>query len=530
MRHLRLLSLGLFLLGCLRVPPPIDLDAGAPPDAGIAPPLRLESIAVLDRSGASWSLGGAPRRPVLSLRWSTPPEVNEEVEPPVWLLRGEPDDALLEDLASPPLRAANRARIVDATLTRDGVDWRLSSADRIDGGASLTLAVGGWLRSAATGDRIDEPSARRLRVSADPAAGAEVVASWPPDGAPAVSPELPELAIRFDGPIATPPPGSISLREGDHAEEVTLDVVGCAEVGWDEGSCVRLVPARSLRRNSAHLLVIDDTLLDPTGAPVGPWTARFTTAGEPPDEPSPRELTCALDEIMTAIGCALADDAQIIVRIDLGEPARLEWTLGSDPIRVIAPRGAATLVASDLPAATALSGTLSVEGTSGRITTWTVPLRTTEPLARLSIVEVRADPLGPEPTQEYVEVLNYGPVSIDLEGFALADRDDAVGDLLSGMLAAGERALIVSERFDPEEPSDPRVPPGVRLLRVDRSIGAGGLSNAGEPLFLRDAAGRRLSSAPAMSSGGGGICLVREGAPGRGALGFGTADCTPGTP
>jgi len=462
--------------------------------------------------------------------------VNPDVAPPVWLLTGPPDDALLEDLATPPLRAANRDRILPATLSATGAEWELSSETRIDADTIVTLAVGGWLRSAADGERLPEPIAEPVHVSPDSGAGTEVTASWPPDGAAAVSPDLTFLALRFDGPLGELVDGSVSLREGDNHEEIDVSAEPCPEVGWSDGVCLRVRPIRPLRRGSEHQLVIDERLLDTTGASVGPWTARFTTSSDAPPEPGPRPLPCALDErvvaddLDSALGCALSDDARIVFRVDFGEPARMTWTLGADRVLIIAPRGAADLTVAGLPAATPFLGVLRVVGTSGLVSEFEVTLATTQALPRISIVEVRANPLGPEPTQEYVEVLNYGSVSIDLDGFTIADREDAGGDLLTGGLAPGERALIVSERFDPEDPADPGVPPGVRLLRIDRSIGAGGLSNAGEPLFLRDGEGRRLSAAPALASSAGGVCLVRAGAPGRPAEDFVAEPCTPGTP
>jgi hypothetical protein len=151
-------------------------------------------------------------------------------------------------------------------------------------------------------------------------------------------------------------------------------------------------------------------------------------------------------------------------------------------------------------------------------------------LPRLVITEVRADPLGPEPAQEYVELANEGLVAVDLAGCALSDGFDRAGDLLPPRtLPAGARALVVADAFDPDEPSDsPPVPAGTPLVRVGSALGEGGLSSAGEPLVLRlhaaDGTVHRLSSMPASRTPEPGACLVRT------AAGFlhTRAACSPG--
>ncbi|MCB9591840.1 MAG: hypothetical protein H6719_03815 [Sandaracinaceae bacterium] len=530
---MRALSIALAALttGCLQAPapPPLD-DAGTPPDAGAPPRLALESVEIEDLSGAAWPDSAMPRRPVIRLTWTTAPRLDPDTEPPVWILRGAPDDALLDDLSSAPLRVANTSRIVPATLVAGARTWELRIDERLDRGADATLAIGAWLRDA-DGEPVEGATALGLRVGEDPSVGAEVRATWPPDGAMAVSPSLTEIAIALDGPFASIAEGSILLLEGDRPEDTTAAAVPCPDVGWPDGWCVRLTPSRPLRRGSEHRIAIDTHLLDATGAPIGPWEGRFTTSSD--DAPPPPELRvperCALDETLTELGCLLADDERIELRIDAGEPVRWRWALGDAEVFGIAPRGAVTIHVGGLAPETALEGQLTLEGTSGAVTALSLPVETTEPLATVAIVEVRPDPRGPEPTQEYVEILNFGAMPLALDGFSLSDRDDAIGDLLSGTLAPSERVLVVPERFDAEDPADPPVPPGVRLVRVDGPLGSGGIANAGEPLFLRDPAGHRVSSAPARAAAPG-ICLVREGPSMRDAEGFALAPCTPGVP
>lgn len=533
MRFSVVIALAAVLTGCLRAPdlapaPDAGLDASGAIDSGPPPSLALARFDVVDHAGAPWPPEAVPERPILELRWSVEPAVDPDEAPPVWLLAGAPDDALREDLDRAPLRAATRDRIVPATLERDGSVWRLIPQVRVDRDSELTLAVGAWLRAKETGRPLGAPATHGLRVSTAPEAGARVVASWPPDGAATVSPDLAEIALRLDGPFSG---DGFALFEGERAEALDASPASCPELGWPDGWCARLVPRRPLRRGSEHRIVVDTAVVDGSGAPVGPWEARFRTA---PDDavapPTPATPACALDERATPLGCALADDASLTLRVELGVPARIEWIVGETHVLSVASRGAASLRVDGLPPDRPHATTLRAAGTDGVVHDWPLELATTPPLARVAIVEVRADPLGPEPAQEYVEVLNYGDVPITLDGFTLSDRADREGDLLAGALAPGERALIVSARFDPDDPSDTPVPPGVRLIRVDAALGSGGLTNAGEPLFLRDADGRRLSAAPAMAPDRPGTCVARSGPDPRRADGFVHAECTPGVP
>jgi hypothetical protein len=203
--------------------------------------------------------------------------------------------------------------------------------------------------------------------------------------------------------------------------------------------------------------------------------------------------------------------------------------IGSD--RAVAPRGELALELAGIATDAIVEPELRLVGLDGSTHVERLALRTTEPLATLTITEVSADPRGPEPRQEWVELLNFGPVDTSLEGIALSDRADRVGDVVSAplVLPAGARALLVADGFDPRHADDPRVPDGVMLVRIGTSLASGGLSNSGEPLFLRDGIGRRLATVPAIPSDGPGRCVRREGAP-RARTHFSFGPCTPGAP
>lgn len=114
---------------------------------------------------------------------------------------------------------------------------------------------------------------------------------------------------------------------------------------------------------------------------------------------------------------------------------------------------------------------------------------TVAPRAHVDLAEVLADPNGPEPAQEWVELHNDGLAATDLADWVLADTAGEV-PLPSFVLAPGARVLLVSEGFVD-------VSLDVEGVLVLPSLGGNGLSNAGEALTLRDAAGVEVSTFPA---------------------------------
>jgi lamin tail-like protein len=137
------------------------------------------------------------------------------------------------------------------------------------------------------------------------------------------------------------------------------------------------------------------------------------------------------------------------------------------PVAALPPTTAATVVVRAVDRAGNMSESAPVA--------WQTPAV----LPPIAITEVLANPAGPEPQQEFVELRNLGPEPVALDGLSIADSKGA--DLLpAAMLAPGEYALVVTSTYDPASGAD--VPPraGTQLLRVDTRIGADGLSNGGE--------------------------------------------------
>jgi hypothetical protein len=76
-------------------------------------------------------------------------------------------------------------------------------------------------------------------------------------------------------------------------------------------------------------------------------------------------------------------------------------------------------------------------------------------------------------------------------------------------LRSGEFALLVRNDFESSGGSD--VPLETAALQIQMpALGKGGLSNAGEPLILKDPTGQIRSSFPALASKRAGVSLARR--------------------
>lgn len=500
--------LAAWLPACLAPPHfPALPDGGTRVDAAL-PPLSVVALRVEDARGEPWPADAAPRLPVIRLEFSSPPFGTDTV----LLLTGAPDADLLSDLDEAPLRATTLARAVVVDATLEGSVLTLIPRAPLDAGEEMTIAVPRFVENAA-GERLAAARADALRISTAASAGARATDSWPPDGAFDVAPTLALAAMRFDGVLDQPSRAVVLRDAAGHPIDVSAEVTACTSVGWSSGTCVSLVPTAPLAPAASYVLAVAASARDAAGASLPAFEAHFATAASDPAPLSLLDPTCAMGETAVEDVCTRADDESISVHAQLSSAARLRWTLEDRQGALVTPRGVLALRVGDLPSAHPTTLAIEAIDYAGRTTTLSLPLSTTEPLPPIAITEVRADPFGPEPRQEYVEIANEGPIAVSLDGMRLADSPTAEGDALPAIsIPPGARALIVASTFDPDDDAGGRdaiVPPGALLVRLDASIASGGLSNAGEPLTLRDGMQRWISAAPATPGPRSGVCIVR---------------------
>jgi hypothetical protein len=158
------------------------------------------------------------------------------------------------------------------------------------------------------------------------------------------------------------------------------------------------------------------------------------------------------------------------------------------------------------PASTATLEVITVDD-RGEIQRSMFTFATLASMPHLLLNEVYANPLGPEPAQEWVEILNDGATPAELGGHVLIDVGGETV-LPPGALPPGGFALIVNQTFIEDDGVDPAPEPGSLVVRVPK-LGHGGLSNGGEPLSLRDPNSVVISRSPVGPKTKAGMSLAR---------------------
>ncbi|HEY4119015.1 MAG TPA: lamin tail domain-containing protein [Byssovorax sp.] len=216
-------------------------------------------------------------------------------------------------------------------------------------------------------------------------------------------------------------------------------------------------------------------------------------------------LACHADEVQIGPGCGVVEDDQIVGRSPR-EPLLWAASGGSvDSVFATAPGDAFVLGPLPVDADVLLAlATFDVAGVASRAT---VRVKTAAARPHVILNEVLADPVGPEPAEEWVELVNDGQVAADLTGYVL---DDLGGEtpLPSATLPPGAFALLVGADFVADDGYDPKPASGALILRVPR-VGSRGLSNDGEPLTLKAPDGSTVSSFPPSPKPKSGMSVAR---------------------
>jgi hypothetical protein len=241
--------------------------------------------------------------------------------------------------------------------------------------------------------------------------------------------------------------------------------------------------------------------------------------------PSPKPLGCPVGTSHFGPGCATTLDDRVVVTTPTHDTLWLVEGAGLDRVQVTA--GEPLVLAPFVPSTWI---TLKVRWATLGSVLWEdeVVVGTQAPMARLVVNEVLANPLGAEPACEWVELANTGTAGAWLAGWSLRD---SVGEvvLTDGMLAPGQRAVVIGEACPP---SGPDVPVDPTALRLPVAKIGNGLSNAGEAVVLVDPSGSIASMAPASPALDGGEAWCRRDAmsPDDSPAGFAVCEPTPGAP
>jgi len=321
---------------------------------------------------------------------------------------------------------------------------------------------------AATGATPPVPTGPAGATLVDPAAGAT--------GVPL---NLAAIVVHFPAAISWQTSGLVVCdgQEAPVPASAPADTP-CADGGG--GACYRVDLAGSLPPSTACAVSIAAGAVDADGAAVAPGTIGLFEDADAPDVTPP---------VLSAVAVAAAGPC-LDVSFATDEPASGTIVVQAGGVEIDTPAGAG-LTSFDvgiplgaLPPSTAATVTVNATDLAGN-TAVSAPLAFTTPVALppVAITEVLANPAGPEPQQEYVELRNLGDADVPLGGLRLQDSKGG-DDLPAETLAPGGYALVVTATYDPDEGSDPAPRAGTLLLRVDTRLGSDGLSNSGEAVQL----------------------------------------------
>jgi len=497
--------------------------AEQPAEGAGAAPLLLRAC---DARGQPTPLTSLPRQPLLQL------EIEGLTDPDgaPWLFAGAMDEALLRDLARLPLTAASQERLVPLRRARSGRDLLLTPLSPLRAAASYSLAL------PASATQVDEAWSAALRVADSAQAGAALRGSFPAPGAVAVSRQLAWAALSFDGEVSGFEDGIWLEDAAGFAVAGRSEAVACEALDTAAVSCIRFTPDAPLSAGARYALRSGRALQDAHGAELPELYSELGTAvAAEPAGALWQPASCALDEQALAEGCALVLDDRIALQLFPAPSTRVLIALGAQRTAALPAAAGVSIELTGLTPDTEHTLMLAAIDVAQREHVRQLGLRTAPALRTLSISEVYADPSGKEPDQEFVELWNFGNEAVPLGNLYLSDSSDSRGMHIASdaSLGPGARALLVSAGYAADSGLDVAPRAGSLLVRVGKALTSGGLSNRGEPLYLRDAGGQRLSAAPGRPAPRAGQCLTRVGSDPRtgepGSFDYvGAGTCTPG--
>ncbi|MEP7051262.1 MAG: lamin tail domain-containing protein [Pseudomonadota bacterium] len=225
---------------------------------------------------------------------------------------------------------------------------------------------------------------------------------------------------------------------------------------------------------------------------VGAWAldpSAFTAATAEPATAA----TCAAGEAALGLGCVTPADDRLLVR---PPSAAVLWVIHTPAGALLqVTRAGIAFAVRGLSPSSHERVWGSVHDEAGNSLDFDSFFDTGRARARPVLSEVLANPLGPEPQGEWIELVNDGSLALQLSSYALQDGGGKTA-LPDATLAPGEYALLVRNDFAPAASDEPPAA-ATRLIRMP-ALGKSGLSNNGERLALLDGTGKECSVMPAL--------------------------------
>ncbi len=342
-----------------------------------------------------------------------------------------------------------------------------------------------------SGASLDESFRRDFVTAAAGSSGPEPTLITPSPAEQAVPTNLAHVELAFSPPLTLSQPQGTILLEDERGEQIVLSNPSACE-RWPPGTCVRLDPSQSLSPNTRYRPVggsLHDRLGRAAILPAAERETWFQTgASADLDPPAPdvdvalrgRCLVASIDTTELLHARLIVDDRARERLVAPGEGmigVAIDEHLPGDPVfwqLELRDRADNQL---------ALDGQLVADASSS------------PELPAIRITELLANPLGPEPDAEFIEIVALAPT--DTAGLMLSDQsfaqllaawsdgDEPNGDPLPATTLEPNRpTLLVSNKWTAQLGDDPSPAAGTPMIVLDASLGASGLKNAGEPITL----------------------------------------------
>ncbi len=453
------------LATCACAPGVEPYSQGDPPGggqgAGAGPPLEVE---IAPRA----PLDAAPRVLRLFVRAANGGPVDADG---LHLLRGDASDGDAKSAKDPPLPKALAAREVPMVRWRAAGAVVLAPVIPLRPGESYTLIGAGRVIV-------------RLRVAEDDAVPLLSLA-WPPHGRSPTG-----LLGVWCGDHALPPTAVSALLDPDGVTGVLRSGIA---PGDESRACLHFEPG--LGAAGGGVALGPPLLAELHGPPIARLDPFPLLRDETPTEVAP-SLVCTAGRVPFGPGCVDVQDDRLLLDTP-GAPLLWSANVAGGLSAVTATAGESRYL-WPLPPASAVQVALTFMDGAGAAQARAVKVVTKPPMAHLVVSEVMADPNGPQPQQEWVEIFNDGLAAANLVGARLATGSGDTA-LPAMQLGPGGYALLVNAAFDPDGGDDPAPPPDCSIVRLPR-LDKNGLSNEGEMVELRDATGAVLSHFPAIKA------------------------------
>lgn len=482
--------------GCMATP-----DAPQTTDASVSPTELSVTMSVHDKtSGAQWTLSDDTQQlGDLSNNVEIVIESYDAItnsQSSVFLFREANLEQLRSDLARSPLRQASEAWLVEKNTTSADRSTALRPLHALDDGR-YTVAIANWAEND-KGTRLwKEPILRTFQITRakEPSLQPRSIEAdilWPTQ----IVAETQAIVLQITNLDETHP---MTITEDANA---IFKAVSCVE----PANLKKCLWVKLSQKPAEHLT------LEQAGQTLASFEVRSS-----PETHSPSKLLatpCAADEVGLMEqkfnwGCVWVSESSLVSRHRSTGPLMaylngqpLIWAKVGDVFE-------SNFFGEDVANALASIDAIDEKGVLYHAEQKISLLK----LPTLSITEVRADPIGAEPHQEYIEILNYGDFEIDLFNFEIADNLYGPGDRIRKhiRIKPHQRALVVGQKFMPTDASETNPDPQTLIIRLDESLGTNGLSNSGETVVIRDNQRRRLSQTPDSIKPKAGLCLQRKG-------------------